>query len=210
MGSGTLYFRTVVQPHIDQYIFGPLAKRSVDIVHCDMKMEDGVDMVGDIFSYNCQRRLAGRNFRCVLLANFLEHLLPERRHEVPSVLSEMMNDHSILIVTVPFSYPYHPDPIDSLFRPNPDELATMFPKCGVVSSAIITGNTYLDDLRRMPTRKVAKSVLRMFAPFYKFDRWLGCVHNLLWLYKPYSVSCVVLARGTDLRRRGTGYGGWHD
>src|SRR6266498_2059261 len=59
MGSGTRYFRMIVQPHIDRHIFEELSKRSIDVVHCDMKMEDGVDIAGDMFDSDCQRQLAG-------------------------------------------------------------------------------------------------------------------------------------------------------
>jgi len=31
-----------------------------------------------------------------------------------------------LVVSVPHSYPFHADPIDTLFRPAPDEVVTMF------------------------------------------------------------------------------------
>jgi hypothetical protein len=194
MGSGTRYFRMVVQPHIDKHIFDALSKRRVDVVHCDIKMEDGVDIEGDMFDSDCQRRLAGHNFKCALLSNLLEHLHPEHRDKVCPILCEIMDKQSLLIITVPFSYPYHPDPIDTMFRPRPNEVAQMFPNFEMVSSAIIAGNTYLQDLLRMPAHKVVKSVLRIFAPFYKFDHWLGCMHNFLWLYRPYSVSCVLLAR----------------
>ncbi len=194
MGSGTRYFRMIVQPHIDRHIFEELSKRSIDVVHCDMNMEDGVDIAGDMFDSDCQRQLAGHNFKCVLLTNLLEHVHHERRHQVCSILSAMMDKQSLLIITVPFSYPYHPDPIDTMFRPEPTEVAQMFPSFELVSSVIVSSKTYLQDLRTMHPRKAVKSVLRLFVPFYKFDRWVGCVHRLLWLYRPYSVSCIVLAR----------------
>jgi hypothetical protein len=128
------------------------------------------------------------------LTNFLEHVHPEHRKETSSILSAMMDKQSLLIVTVPFSHPYHPDPIDTMFRPKPTDLAQIFPNFELVSSAIVSSNTYLEDLFNMPTRKVLRSVLRLFTPFYKFDRWVGCMHNVLWLYRPYLVSCIVLAR----------------
>lgn len=177
-------------------IFQALSKRSVDVVHCDMKMEDGIDIAGDMFDSDFQRQLAGHNFKCVLLTNLLEHIHSQHRREVCYTLSAIMDKESLLIITVPFSYPYHPDPIDTLFRPSPTEVAQVFPNFSSVSSAIITSNTYLHDLRTMPTHKAIKSILRLFAPFFRFDHWLGCMHNLFWLYRPYSVSCVVLERKT--------------
>jgi hypothetical protein len=113
---------------------------------------------------------------------------------IRKIMSTITEKQSLLIITVPFSYPYHPDPIDTLFRPTTTEVAQMFPNFEPVSSALIRSNTYLQDLRAMPPHKVVKSAVRLFLPFYKFNRWLGCMHNFFWLYKPYSVSCVVLAR----------------
>ena len=194
LGSGTRHFRTVVQPHIDRYIFAPLSKRSIDVVHCDMKMDDGVDIEGDIFNPDCQSQLQRHNFRSILLTNVLEHVTSEYRRQFCKIMSAIAEKPCLLIITVPFSFPYHPDPIDTRFRPTPTQVAQMFPNFQPVSSALISGNTYLQDLRMMPPHKVVKSAVRLCVPFYKWNRWLGCMHNLFWLYRPYSVSCVVLAR----------------
>jgi hypothetical protein len=159
-----------------------------------MKMEEGVDIAGDMFDSDCQRRLARHNFKFALVTNLLEHLHPEQRKEVCPIVSSIMDKQSSLVITVPFSYPYHPDPIDTMFRPEPTEVAHIFPNFELVSNAIVSSDTYLQVLHKMRAGKVAKSVLRLFAPFYKFDHWLGCMHNLVWLYRPYSVSCIVLER----------------
>ena len=42
-----------------------------------------------------------------------------------------------MLVTVPKRYPYHPGPIDTLFRPRVDELASLFPRLSLVSGAEI-------------------------------------------------------------------------
>jgi hypothetical protein len=48
IGSSTLHYRTVEQPHIDEQVMAPLRARGVEIVYLDAKDAPGVDVVYDL------------------------------------------------------------------------------------------------------------------------------------------------------------------
>jgi hypothetical protein len=92
LGSSTLQFRTLGQPHIDRYVFAPLRARGCEIIHTDIKCEPGVDLVGDLTDAGFLDRLRALHVRSVLVSNLLEHVTdrrliigpgcgPRRRHD---------------------------------------------------------------------------------------------------------------------------------
>ena len=50
-------------------------------------------------------------FRCVLLSNLLEHV--QDREKLASSCEEIVGTGGLILATVPSSYPYHADPIDT-------------------------------------------------------------------------------------------------
>ena len=124
LGSSTRAFREATKPHIQRELFGPLAAAGVAVVHSDLKQADGVDVAGDILDPAVLRDLKARGFRCVLCANLLEHV--RDRAAVAAACEEIVGPGGLILATVPSSYPYHADPIDTGFRPSPAELAGLF------------------------------------------------------------------------------------
>jgi SAM-dependent methyltransferase len=121
VGSSTEYFRRVEQPYIDYHVFRPLRRRGVAAVHVDVKEADGVDVVCDLTDPELGARLDELPRGEILLcSNLLEHVTD--RELVVRRLRELTAHGGFLVVTVPHVYPYHPDPIDTLFRPDADEL----------------------------------------------------------------------------------------
>ena len=55
-------------------------------------------------------------------------------------IERLATSKATLILSTPLNYPYHPDPIDNLFRPSPQELRELFPDWNLSSSRIITGD----------------------------------------------------------------------
>jgi hypothetical protein len=48
IGSSTLHYRTIEQPHVDREVLSPLRRRGVEITHLDGKATEGVDVVQDL------------------------------------------------------------------------------------------------------------------------------------------------------------------
>jgi SAM-dependent methyltransferase len=118
IGSQTLEFRTTVQPYIDAEIFAPIRARGAHVTHLDAQRAKGVDIVADItaedFALGDDRR-----FDLVICTNLLEHV--RDRPRTIQRLDAVTAGH--LVVTVPGHFPYHEDPIDTMYRPTPRRLA---------------------------------------------------------------------------------------
>ena len=54
-----------------------------------------------------------------ILANVLEHIPKKAHAEFLKKIYSKMKTKDGLIITVPYDYPYHADPIDTMFRPPP-------------------------------------------------------------------------------------------
>jgi len=196
LGSSTETFRKIQQPWIEQYVLAPGAKRGIRFIHADLKHAAGVDVAGDIFDSEFQRRLSSYSPRSVLCCNMFEHVTDRRR--LAQACLTLSRQNSYLIISVPKSFPYHPDPIDTYFRPSPAEIADLFPGCRVIKAAAVRDSTYWAELSRQACRSRLAALLKTAAhlpfPFYKFDRWKSRMHPLLWMFRHYNVSIVVLRR----------------
>ena len=124
IGSSTREFRTEVQPHIERHVIAPLREAGAEVVHLDAKQGDGIDLVFDLADPTADLRAAtGREFDLVTCCNLLEHVT-DREATVRQVAS-VVRPGGALLVTVPGRYRYHEDPIDTMFRPTPDELSSL-------------------------------------------------------------------------------------
>lgn len=201
LGSSTGEFRTLLQRHINDYLIAPNEARGVRFIHADIKKEPGVDIAGDIFDPEYRVTLTAMKPACVLCCNMFEHV--SNRPLLAQICQQIVRPGGHLIFSVPYSFPYHVDPIDTYFRPTPAELASLFPDCEVVASDIVSDETYWDELKRQSVTKrlltIFKVLLHIPLPFFRWKIWKGKVHRLFWLFRPYRVSVVVLRHQENVR-----------
>ena len=110
VGSSTLDFRTNAQPFYGAMLEG------FDVVHLDKKDAPGVDHVFDIEQHG--QTWYQEPFDLVLMTSLLEHV--KSRHTVMLNVLPAIGKH--LIVSVPYRWPKHNDPIDTGYRPDVWEL----------------------------------------------------------------------------------------
>lgn len=190
LGSSDLQFRTVVQPWIDREVFAPLRERRVTIVHSDLKRLPGVDIAADALGDDGFARLREVGARAVMCCNMFEHVID--RAALARRCAALVPAGGALIVTVPASYPYHPDPIDTYYRPSPEDMAReLFPELRIERAEVVDGPTYGPELARRPWLLVRD--LRKLAGLWGSPCGLGG-SRLRWLARPYRVSCAVLRR----------------
>jgi SAM-dependent methyltransferase len=194
VGSQTLDFRTRVQPWIDAYLFAPARLRRQLVCHADMQAADGVDFVGDIADESFVARMQAESFGSVLCCNLLEHV--EDRARVARALTDIVRPEGHLILSVPHVFPYHPDPIDTMYRPDPEELASLFPGMLVVQSRIVRAGTLAGyALRRLlaDPAQLAKSLStrrsKIPATVSK-----GSSNTIGWALRPLKVTCLILRK----------------
>ena len=192
VGSSTAAFREAAQPWTARNIFDPLAERGVEIVHLDTRGGAGIDLRADLLDDSDFARVKSRRYRALLCCNILEHVRDPG--ELARRCVELVTPGGVIVVTVPRSYPRHGDPIDTLYRPTPDEAAALFPRTLVVLSQIIeTGESYRDAVRRRPWL-LLRHLARLPFPFLDYEKWTASMQKPYWLFHDYQVSALVLHR----------------
>jgi hypothetical protein len=192
LGSSTALFRERIQPWTEVLLYRPLRDRGIDLVHVDRRDEDGVDLRADLTDPADLQRLAAAAPQALLCCNLLEHV------EDPARLArdclDLLPRAGLAFVTVPFSYPYHRDPIDTMFRPSPDELAALFAGVRMVEGAVVgAGRSYRDEVRRRPWL-LLRHVARFPAPFVSWVKWRRSMQKLYWLAAEYRITCAVFEK----------------
>jgi SAM-dependent methyltransferase len=195
LGSSTRNFRTKTHPHHDRLIHAPLRAKNVRIILSDLQPDVDIEIAGDIFSESVQGKLKQINADAVLCCNMFEHVVD--RATLASICHDVLRPGGYLIVSVPFSYPYHTDPIDTYFRPTPTEIAAMFPTYTLIDSAIVASTSYGQEMAAS-SGVLPKELVRRAYRLCKFwlprDQYVELNHRLLWLFRPYRISCVILRR----------------
>lgn len=175
VGSSSLEFRSKVQPHIQENIINPLLEKGFQIVNIDLKKEIGVDVVGDITSASFGTDFQNQ-FNVVLCTNLLEHVVDIK--VVIKNLIQATRSQGYILLTVPYHYKIHLDPIDNGFRPTPNEIADLFAgtEFSIIDSQIISINNSKEY-------KIKKSIF----PFW------GYRERVLYSFgKRYKVSGILL------------------
>ena len=191
LGSGSAAVREAVQPWTEHQLFCPLRARGVEIVHVDMRAGPGVDVRADLTDPADVLRLSGLRPRALLCCS-LEHVAePDRlaRHCLA-----MLADGGLVFVTMPFSYPHHRDPIDTMYRPTPQQLAGLFAGARLLEGTILgTGRSYRDDVRQRPWL-LLRHVARFPVPFLSLEKWRRSMAKLYWIAAEYRIICAILER----------------
>ena len=195
LGSSTREYREVRQPWIETLLFAPLRRRGVRVVHVDSREGEGIDIAADVLDDEDFGRLKALGARTVLCCNMMEHVASAA--ELARRCLALVPEGGHIFATVPLSYPQHNDPIDTLFRPSPDEAAALFDGAAVVETQVVAVGSYREQVAARPWILV-RHVLRFPFPFVDFGKWKRSMTKLRWLWRPYLQSCVVL-RKTAMR-----------
>jgi hypothetical protein len=194
LGSSTKEFRERHQPHIQDSLINPLQKEGLRFIHCDLKADEGVDFVGDILAVNTQEELKQLRPNILLCSNILEHVIDPSKFA--TACTRIAAEGSIIAVSMPLSYPYHADPIDTMLRMRPEEIAALFPNCEIVSKEIVISETFLEEIKKIKgwRMQLFRHVTKVLFPFMRTKSWRANADRLRWLFRPYTVSIVILKK----------------
>jgi hypothetical protein len=188
LGSSTRKFREIEQPHIQHFVFAPLEARGVEIIHTDIKAADGVDVVCDILDDAALQSLRARGPKALICTHMLEHVL-DRETMVARMLA-LLPTGGRFFVTVPSSYHEHNDPIDTMYRPSPDQLAALFAGQDIAERRELIGETYWMHIRKRPVTLFFRHFFRFWFPFLSWRKWKRSMRKLYWLFHHYKVSAI--------------------
>lgn len=194
IGSSTKEFREIHQPHIQSMLIEPCEEVGFSFFHHDIKEGNGIHVHGDLLDASVLKKLIEVNADIVMACNILEHIPQDRFDDFVSALDQIVRPGACLAISVPHSYPLHLDPIDSYFRPSPDELALMFPSYETLVSEVIVSSTYAREFFNLPFRDKLKTFIRVCMPFYEFHTWKCVAHRFAWWLSPFKVAFVLLQK----------------
>jgi len=192
VGSSTFDFRTRSQPYIDQHIFAPLRARGGKIYHLDLKQAPGVDIVGDLLDPAFLNKVVAFQARAIMISNLLEHVI--NRQEICDVVMKIIPPSGYIFVTGPHDYPYHPDPIDTMFRPTIDEIHAHFPGTSIIDSAIIDSGNWRQWNTAERGRSLWRTLLRLLTPFYRPITWWGLARQSPYIFKHITAYVLILRK----------------
>jgi SAM-dependent methyltransferase len=190
VGSSTLHYRTVEQPHIDDQLMAPLRERGVAITHLDAKRDPGVDVVCDLDRADEGLVSELGEYDLVLFAAVL-HYVRDPDHVLDLVV-RFVAPGGHLVAHHPQIARRSYDPVDNKLRLIPDELAKMFERRGLerrrADSVRIDDGRYYRGLRSRPSWMLVSG--RLWFPLPGFSEKVRfLMPGLRWRQ-----SCVVMRR----------------
>jgi hypothetical protein len=196
IGSHTTEFRTREQPWIDRHLFAEARKKGLSITHTDIRPDDGVDLVGDLTDSQFIDNVRSRQFRSVVCTNLLEHL--PNREVIAYAVTQCVVPGGYLLISVPHIFPYHPDPIDTMYRPNVAELASVFPGTSIIRGEELPCGTLVHFM----LNKLLADPLALFRNLYRrkkqvvqqTEQGLSARQWVPWLWTTFITTCLILKR----------------
>ena len=186
IGSSTLEFRTQTQPYIDQNIFAPLCACGVVVYHLDMKQAPGVDIVGNLLEPTFLNKIEKMQIRAAIISNLLEYVT--NRMEICDVVMKILLPGGYLFITGPHYYPYHSDPIDTMFRPTIADMHALFPHTKIVNSAIIDSGNWRQWNVAERGRPLWRAIVRLLVPIYRPAKWWELARQAPYIFKHIAVA----------------------
>jgi len=191
VGSSTLEFRTQVQPYIEENIFAPLRARGGKVLHADIKPSQGVDLVGDLLDPEFQTRLRQLGVRSALVCNVLHHV--QDSAPLCRALAAALPSGGRVIATGPKRFPRHFDPIDTMLRPTPEEVAAFFPGAQIEAQAILDSGAWREwNPAERGGRTFPRAFARLFTPFYRPRKWVEVFYEAPYFVRSIQTFAVVL------------------
>ncbi len=194
VGSSTLEFRTQTQPYIEKNIFGPLRVRGGMVHHLDIKQAPGVDVVGSLLEPSLFGRIAAMQIRSIMISNLLEHVTNPQ--EICDAVMKILPAGGYILVSGPHYYPYHPDPIDTMFRPALAEMHAYFPGTTIIDSAIIDSGNWRQWNAAERGRPLSRTIMRLFMPFYHPGKWWELARQAPYIFRHITAFALILRKGT--------------
>jgi hypothetical protein len=192
VATGPLEFRTNTQPYIEQNIFGPLRERGGTVYHLDIKSAPGVDIVGDLLDPTFLRQIRGMKIRSAMMCNVLEHVV--LRQQICDAVMEVLPIGGYLFVSGPYKYPYHADPIDTMFRPTIAEMHAHFPGTRIIDGAVINSGNWRQWDAAERGRPLGRTMARLLIPFYRPNKWWELARQSPYIFKRISAFGLILRK----------------
>ncbi|MCF8227292.1 MAG: hypothetical protein K9J30_15560 [Bacteroidales bacterium] len=191
VGSQNTYYLEY-QEYIWENVLSVCENNGYQLINLDIMEGEGIDISGDITDKETQKSLKDLQIEAIFLFNILEHVYDIKLF--CKSINNILPDGGIIIFSGPYDYPKHLDPIDNLFRPEPNELIYLFPNTEILYSEIIEDYPYKYYIFRN-WKVLLTTFLRIISPFYKYEKWKNIViPKLRYFNRPFKTVGVVLRK----------------
>ena len=190
LGSSSLDFVKYNQPYIENLVLKPISK-NFKLINVDVKVDSNIQLVADFLTDSGQKTIKELHAKVFLVSNLLEHI-PLALDGI-NQLKKLVEPNSYLILTGPKSFPYHPDPIDNMFRPKLNEINALFEaEFRVIALDIVRNGTVFSSSlfgrSREKTGKVIQSKGGLLSLIFKTNFLFRTIRNLFY---PASAFCMI-------------------
>jgi hypothetical protein len=120
----------------------------------------------------------------------LEHVPKKSVKIILNKIFKAMNKGDFFLITAPYSYPYHPDPIDSMYRPEPEVMAELI-QLTWLDMKIIECGSFKEEFNKMSLSKKIRKLLKLFFIFQSINNYLRNAHRLIYLFKSYKITMLL-------------------
>ena len=153
VGSSTLHYRTIEQPHVEREVLAPLRSRGARLTHLDAKPAEGVDVIQDLDTATPELAERLGTFDLVLCVGLLGYV--KEPTNTIDVVASLVGACGWLVSTTPESYRRTLDPHDNMWRPTARELAAEYEQRGLEvvreESVQIADARYYHGLKSRPS-----------------------------------------------------------
>ena len=192
IGSSTLVYRTKKQPFIQNNIFNLFSDEKKQVIHLDMKEDEGIDLVGDLSDENFRHEVKKLKPKLILCNNILMYLNKNTRKKLSYTLYEVLDKNDYLIITNSLVFPPSPDPVEAYHRATPEKMyKSLFANFYLIDQNIAkTEYSFYKFLQSKP-KVILIKLLRFFMPWYKSKEWWFMMkYYLSGIKKNYSATCL--------------------
>jgi SAM-dependent methyltransferase len=125
--------------------------------------------------------------------NMLEHVVDI--DAVCAALGQICPPNGLLFISVPNSYPFHPDPIDNGFRPSVDELTRILHEAGfdLRTGSVVECGSYVNKVKAKPMLLVRDVYLLVVGTVIR-EKLRMLKENYRYWRCQYRVTCAVYVR----------------
>lgn len=188
IGSSSLEYRSQIQPYIEREVFYPVTEKlGATIVHCDAKEESGADLIVDLLAPEAVALLRALSADAFVVANLLEHV--EVVDDAVLQLDRIITSGSYLVASGPKSFPYHPDPIDNMFRPERWQVQSLFRNFDLIEWGEVNHRTLARSVSGS-RKQAARFLFREFASAPPGERIAAGRRSLT----PVSAWCALMRK----------------
>jgi hypothetical protein len=190
LGSGDIRKLKKDKPWVFKHVFDPLTKKSL-VIHADIDSFNGACQICNLTKSNALDFInTTPKPRLFILANVLEHVPKKSVKIILNKIFKAMNKGDFFLITAPYSYPYHPDPIDSMYRPEPKAIAGLI-KLMWLDMKIIECGSFKEEFGKMSLSKKIRKILKLFFIFQSINNYLRNAHRLIYLFKSYKITMLL-------------------